>query len=192
MILLFYSLLILLIIKIDNIHSTELYKVKSNQNRSSNYAEISLNSSSSISIDQVIFSHNKLLQTCGTWIDSYRELHPKLLKGIHGHKKGILFSYPLLSGIADRFLGISTIFMYSLVLNRAFQIARRTDDLLLGFEHGFNNRYIDWQRPKDFDITHFQDYFEIPNYQANDSVSIYETMYASLNRGMSNQILTEG
>lgn len=100
------------------------------------------NLSSIVNMTQLYFSHDQLVEKCGTWIRTYPELHNKILKSLDFHNKKLLISYPHNSGIADRLFGITTGFLYSILTWRAFQIASRPG--LLSFHDFVDEFNINW------------------------------------------------
>lgn len=150
-----------------------------------------LNASISFTLHDVVYSTDFLIQTCGVWIQQYKNLHPILLNGTNLPHKKILYAYPLVTGIADRMLGIDTAFLHALMRDRAFQIGKRIDDLLIGLDEGFDARYIDWYRPKDEYLNDYLNYFEMPDYDTESDIDSFETVFVSVNRGESLKTLNE-
>eukprot|EP01038_Epipyxis_sp_PR26KG_P008508 gene8508-11500_t len=80
------------------------------------------------------------------WGATFAELHKNRLQS---NNQRILVAVPNHSGFADRIIGFTTLFIASLVTERAFQIADRKELPLLETAFFINN--IDWRRPLDPD-----------------------------------------
>ena len=59
--------------------------------------------------------------TCGSWQESYSNLHKRILSGEQPGRYAVMV--PTRSGVSDRLVGIVTVFLYALLTDRAFQIA---------------------------------------------------------------------
>ncbi|GAA5873501.1 hypothetical protein JCM16303_001145 [Sporobolomyces ruberrimus] len=87
-------------------------------------------------------------QACekGQWEDEYTKLHADMLKG---EREPSLLEFScaagqLCGGIADRFLGMITTFLYSILTKRAFSISWEQP---APFDMLFDSPHIDWSRP---------------------------------------------
>jgi len=85
-------------------------------------------------------------QQCGGWQDKYSALHKKILES---DDPRILVAVPHTSGMADRIIGFTTIFLIAVLTDKAFQMGRR--EHLPVFEEAFNSRNINWTRLPDAD-----------------------------------------
>lgn len=90
------------------------------------------------------FQHKS--QQCGGWQDKYSALHRKTLQS---DDPRILVAVPHLSGMADRIVGFTTVFLVAVLSDKAFQMGRR--EHLPVFEEAFLSRNINWTRPLDAD-----------------------------------------
>ncbi|GAA5895382.1 hypothetical protein JCM5296_002392 [Sporobolomyces johnsonii] len=82
----------------------------------------------------------------GTWEDEYTALHAEMMRG---EREPSLLEYACLKeegcgGFADRFLGMVSAFLYSILTKRAFTIAWEQPS---PFDLVFDSPYIDWSRP---------------------------------------------
>lgn len=80
--------------------------------------------------------------TCGTWQQSYINLHRSILNGSLPPR--YLISVAVEAGLADRLTGTLTEFFFALLTNRAFQIV--TYGTLPRFEAAFLTPNINWSR----------------------------------------------
>ncbi|GAA5960409.1 hypothetical protein JCM3765_007502 [Sporobolomyces pararoseus] len=88
------------------------------------------------------------VQACqkGKWEEEYTKMHTEMMKG-EREPSLLEFSCPagsLCGGIADRFLGMVTTFLYSILTKRAFSISWEQP---AAFDMLFDSPHIDWSRP---------------------------------------------
>ncbi|GAA6063001.1 hypothetical protein JCM10212_004983 [Sporobolomyces blumeae] len=82
----------------------------------------------------------------GNWEDEYTKLHADMMRGA---RPASLLEFAchageLCGGIADRFLGMVTTFLYSILTKRAFSVSWEQP---APFDMLFDSPYIDWSRP---------------------------------------------
>jgi hypothetical protein len=82
--------------------------------------------------------------TCGDWMEPYGEMHRQILAGQRPPR--YVVSVAVNKGFADRVAGLLSIFYFSLVTDRAFQMA--TYDDLPSFSWAFDSPNINWTAPE--------------------------------------------
>ena len=81
---------------------------------------------------------------CGHgWQDLYAQLHHAMLSRESSHAPRYAVSLAVETGLADRIIGALSIFYYSLLSGRAFQMA--TYDDVLGLDAVFDPGRVDWR-----------------------------------------------
>ncbi len=127
-------------------------------------------------------SHLSSFDGCGTWQESYINLHRSILNGSSPPR--YLVSVSVEAGLADRLTGTLTEFYFALLTNRAFQII--TYGTLPRFEAAFLSPNINWSRPLDDDhlisnlkYTYYGErgYVGDRSYGPNINTSVYWSMY---------------
>eukprot|EP01038_Epipyxis_sp_PR26KG_P013298 gene13298-17817_t len=106
--------------------------------------------SSQISLieDRLKLIYNKQSICWQTWGRNYSSIHTKNLISTNNHSKNnLLVAIPNISGMADRIVGFVTVFLMSILTNKAFQIGRREE--LPIFEIAFYSPNVNWTRPQD-------------------------------------------
>lgn len=81
---------------------------------------------------------------CGNWMEPYREMHRQVLAGQRAPR--YVVSVAVNKGFADRVAGLLSIFFFSLLTDRAFQMA--TYDDLPAFNCAFDSPSINWTAPE--------------------------------------------
>eukprot|EP01038_Epipyxis_sp_PR26KG_P017036 gene17036-23418_t len=91
----------------------------------------------------------KQLGKCGDieWMKNYTLFHNSNLG--KDNKINYLVAIPNLSGLADRVIGFTTVFLFSMLTNRLFQIGDRNELTLIST--AFISNSINWSRPQDQD-----------------------------------------